>query len=77
VWYPCNPTTWNHHQGDEEKKRGFVVSPNCDRAAKTRIEIQKGFIDFVIVVPAPAAKMWSGSEEGSYPRLIDFCISQL
>ncbi|KAJ1486439.1 hypothetical protein T484DRAFT_1576213, partial [Baffinella frigidus] len=35
-------------QGDEEKKRGFVVSPNCDRATKTRVEVQKGFIDFVI-----------------------------
>jgi hypothetical protein len=35
-------------QGDEERSRGMQVSPNCDRDAKTRVEIQRGFSDHLV-----------------------------
>jgi hypothetical protein len=42
-------------QGDEEKRRGLEVSPNCDRDNIAVADAQKGFINFLV---KPLFKSW-------------------
>jgi hypothetical protein len=36
-------------QGDEEKGLGMAVSAGMDRATASRVAVQKGFIDYVVL----------------------------
>jgi hypothetical protein len=36
-------------QGDEERSRGMPISAGMDRASASRVAVQKGFIDFVVL----------------------------